>query len=225
MFDFARARRTMVDCQVRTFDVTDRAVLAALEYLPRERFVPEDKQLLAFSDQHIVVSEPGDAPAPQGRFLLAPLIFARLIQALDLREGARVLDVGAATGYGSAVLAHVGAQVTALESDEAVAARARVLAAEFGEGRINVVTGPLADGWREGAPYDAIVVNGAFETVPETLLAQLTDGGKLVGVSGETAAPKAILIQRAGASTSTRTLFDAPAPALAGFRAPAEFVF
>lgn len=221
MFDFARARRTMVDCQVRTFDVTDRAVLAALGRVPRERFVPEDRQLLAFSDQHLVVSD----DIEQGRFLLAPLIFARLIQSLEIAEGARVLDVGAATGYGSAVLAHVGAQVTALESDEAVAARARVLAAEFGEGRINVVTGPLADGWREGAPYDAIVVNGAFETVPETLLAQLTDGGKLVGVSGETAAPKAILIQRAGASTSTRTLFDAPAPALAGFRAPAEFVF
>ncbi|MGV6871701.1 protein-L-isoaspartate O-methyltransferase family protein [Pseudochelatococcus sp. B33] len=221
MFDFARARRTMVDCQVRTFDVTDRAVLAALEHLPRERFVPEDRQLLAFSDQHLVVSDAKE----QGRFLLAPLIFARLIQALELREGARVLDVGAATGYGSAVLAHIGAEVTALESDEAVAARARELAAEFGEGRIDVVTGPLAEGWSAGAPYDAIVVNGAFEAVPEKLVAQLADGGKLVGVGSSSGAPKAVLIQRTGTSTSTRTLFDAPAPVLDGFRAPADFVF
>lgn len=221
MFDFAAARRTMVDCQVRTFDVTDRAILAALEYLPRERFVPDDRQLLAFSDQHLVVS--GDRE--HGRFLLAPLIFARLIQALELREGARVLDVGAATGYGSAVLARVGAQVTALESDGAAAARAGELAEEFGEGRITVVTGPLAEGWSAGAPYDAIVVNGAFETPPEKLLAQLADGGALVGIISDRGAPKAVLIQRVGDSFSTRTLFDAPAPVLADFRAPADFVF
>lgn len=227
MFDFARARRTMVDCQVRTFDVTDRDVLAALEFLPRERFVPEDRQLLAFSDQHLVVSDKsGDGRVPEhGRFLLAPLIFARLVQALELREGARALDVGAATGYGSAVLARLGAQVTALESDEAVAARTRDLAAEFGEGRITVVTGPLAEGWSAGAPYDAIVINGAFERVPEKLVAQLADGGRLVGISSESGAPKAVLIQRAGDSTGTRTLFDAPAPVLDGFRAPADFVF
>lgn len=221
MFDFARARRTMVDCQVRTFDVTDRAVLAALEHLPRERFVPEDRQLLAFSDQHLVVSDDRE----HGRFLLAPLILARLLQALELREGARALDVGAATGYSSAILAHLGAEVTALESDAAVADRARELAAEFGGGRINVVTGPLAAGWSAAAPYDAIVVNGAFEVAPEKLVAQLADGGRLVGVSSASGAPKAVLIQRAGASFGTRTLFDAPAPVLDGFRAPADFVF
>lgn len=221
MFDFARARRTMVDCQVRTFDVTDRALLSVLEDIPREHFVPEDRKVLAFSDQHLVVSH----NIEHGRFLLAPLIFARLVQALELVEGARVLDVGAATGYGSAVLAQLGANVTTLESDEAIAERARELAAEFGQGRINVVAGPLAAGYKADAPYDAIIINGAFETAPTALIAQLADNGKLVGIDFDSGAPKAVLIQRSGSATGSRTLFDAPAPLLEEFRAPAKFVF
>jgi protein-L-isoaspartate(D-aspartate) O-methyltransferase len=221
MFDFARARRRMVDCQVRTFDVTDRALLAVLEDVPRERFVPEDRQVLAFSDQHLVVS----ADIERGRFLLAPLIFARLAQELGIVPGKRVLDVGAATGYGSVVLARLGAEVTALESDETIAARARELGAEFGDGRINIVTGPLDAGWQAGAPYDAILINGAFEILPPALLAQLADGGRLVGIDNDSGAPKAVVVQRAGEAIGTRTLFNAPAPLLDAFRARQGFVF
>lgn len=220
MFDFVRARRTMVDCQVRTFDVTDKAVLAALEELPRERFVPEDRRVLAFSDQHIQVSENPN----HGRFLLAPLIFARMVQALELAENARVLDVGAATGYGSVLLAKLGASVTALEADEAIAAKAHELASEFSD-KITVVTGPLAEGWKTNAPYDAIVVNGAFQVPPAALIAQLADNGRLVGIDYNSGAPRAVLIQRNGNATGTRVLFDAPAPVLEEFKAPTEFIF
>ncbi|WP_377591151.1 protein-L-isoaspartate O-methyltransferase family protein [Pseudochelatococcus lubricantis] len=221
MFDFSVARRRMVDCQVRTFDVTDRALLAVLEDLPRERFVPEDRQVLAFSDQHLVVSP----DIEHGRFLLAPLIFARMAQELGAGAGKRVLDVGAATGYGSVVLARLGANVTALESDGTIAAHARDLAAEFGEGRINVVTGPLEAGWKAGAPYDAILINGAFEAEPAELLSQLAENGHLVGIDHDSGAPKAVIIQRAGTAFGSRTLFNAPAPVLDGFRAPSGFVF
>ena len=121
MLDFTRARRNMVDSQLRTFDVTDRAVLAAMGDSPRERFVPDSRIALAYLDQNVSLRDGDGEP----RWMLQPMVIARIIQALEVVPGSRVLDVGAGYGYASEILARLGAHVTALESDEALAAQAR----------------------------------------------------------------------------------------------------
>ncbi|MDJ1157022.1 protein-L-isoaspartate O-methyltransferase [Chelatococcus sp. SYSU_G07232] len=223
MLDFAHARRMMVDCQVRTFDVTDHAVLAAFDEAPRERFVPAGREAVAYSDLPIpLVTDSGGAAH---RVMFAPMILARLVQALQVAPGEKALDVGAGTGYASLILARLGAEVTALESDEALAARARSLLDELAPGAVDVVVGPLAAGHAAKAPYDVILVNGTFEIRPETLLQQLAEGGRLVGIRGEGRATKAVIYQRAGSVISERPLIDAVAPVIDDLRKPGGFVF
>jgi protein-L-isoaspartate(D-aspartate) O-methyltransferase len=224
MTDFTQARRMMVDCQVRTYDVTDNAVLAALGEVPRERFVPAGREALAYSDQAIALSS---ASPGGGRVLLAPMLLARLIQALDVSGGDKVLDVGCGTGYSTAVLAHMGARVCALEPDGQLAARARAILAELGgaAAAATVAEGPAAAGQAGASPYDAILVNGRFEIRPEGLLGQLDDNGRLAGIEGSGLATKAVLYRRAGGAVSRQVLFDATAPAFDDLRKTTEFVW
>jgi protein-L-isoaspartate(D-aspartate) O-methyltransferase len=203
---FAQRRLNMVDGQLRTFEVTDQAVLAAFNEEPREMFVEPRLASVAYCD--------GEAPAlgGSGRMLLPPMILARLIQALTIRSG-----------YGAAILARLGASVVALDSDSGAVAAAKAM---FG-GRPDIahVQGPLADGFAAGAPYAAILVHGAFQTMPDKLLAQLGEGGRLVGIDASEGAGRAVLIERINGASSRRVLFGASAPALEAFRAPAEFAF
>jgi protein-L-isoaspartate(D-aspartate) O-methyltransferase len=222
MIDFAAARRSMVDGQVRTADVTDRRLLAAMLALPRERFFPEDKAPLAYHDLDVSVSEPG-SPA---RWLLKPMTLAKLIHAADILESDRVLDVGCATGYSTAVLAHLAGSVIGLEEDEALAAQARQTLADCGLAHVpKVVTGPLARGLAGQAPYDVIVLQGSSEIVPSALFGQLKDGGRLACVLGRGPAAKAMLYRSVGGDVSGRAIFDAAAPPLPGFSKPPAFVF
>ena len=218
MLDFADARRRMVDNQLRTFDVSDRAVLAAMDAVPREAFLPEALRSLAYLDRH-------QRPAgPDGAVVLSPMIFARLVQAAGVRPTEVVLDVGCAGGFSSAVLSRLGAYVVAVESDAALAASAREALAGADAGNVNVVTGDLAAGCAAEAPYDVIVVNGGFEVAPAGLLAQLRDGGRLVGIDVAGRSGKAVVYVRSGDVISRREVFEASAPVLAAFRRAPEFV-
>jgi protein-L-isoaspartate(D-aspartate) O-methyltransferase len=220
MVDFAQARRMMVDSQLRTFDVNDIPLLDAMDSIPRERFVIPGREALAYIDQDLLVSD-----TPERRFMLSPMILARMIQALEIEPGARVLDVACGLGYSSAILSELGAEVVALESNESLAAAARERLAAIGAHRVNVVSGSLDQGHANGAPYDAILVNGAVEIRPDGLLHQLRDGGRLICVQGRGRSAKATLHVRAGQAFGPRGLFDAAAPVLAPFQAEPGFVF
>jgi protein-L-isoaspartate(D-aspartate) O-methyltransferase len=223
MLDYAKARRMMVDSQLRTFDVNDLALLEAFDELPRECFVPPAREGLAYMDQDIPVSDERE-PSNQ-RFMLAPMVLGRMIQALEAAPGANMLDVACGLGYSSALLARLGCSVLAVESDEVLADEARRCLARCGVEGVTAVVGPLDRGYPEAAPYDGILVNGSLEVRPDGLLHQLRDGGRLVCVQGTGRAAKAMLYVRAGTAFGSRALFDSAAPALGAFRAEPGFVF
>ena len=220
MVDFAQARRMMVDSQLRTFDVNDVPLLDAMGEIPRERFVMPGRESLAYIDQDLPVGL-----QPERRMMLAPMVLARMIQALEIEPGMRVLDVAAGLGYSSAVLGRLGATVVALESNQTLASAARERLASIGAEGVTVVVGPLREGCAASAPYDAILINGAVEVTPETLLQQLTPSGRLVCVHGRGRSAKATLHVRAGHAVGSRNLFDAAAPVLPEFEVEPGFVF
>ncbi|MFN3658972.1 MAG: protein-L-isoaspartate O-methyltransferase family protein [Pseudolabrys sp.] len=216
MTDFAAARRYMVEGQVRIADVTDLRIQAAMLELPRERFLPKASAELAYLDL--------DPPVGVGgRRLLKPMVLAKLIQAADIGAGDRVMDVGCATGYGAALLAHLAAEVVALEEDATLAQSARDNLA--GLSNVAVARGELAAGWPQGAPYDAIILEGATETVPQALCRQLKDGGRLACVLGSGPGSRAMIYRRCGDDIGARAIFDVAAPLLPGFAKPPAFAF
>jgi len=218
MINFVAARRMMVDCQVRTADVTDPRIVTAMMDLPRERFFPEDKASLAYLDIDVPVSEAGQPV----RKLLKPMVLAKLIQAAEIAPGAHVLDVGCATGYATALLAELAGSVVALEEDAGLARQATTALA--GVKNVKVVTGPLAAGWSGEAPYDVILLEGATEIVPAALTKQLKPGGRLICVMGRTPGT-GTMFQKSDTDISRRSLFEAQASLLPGFAKPQEFVF
>jgi protein-L-isoaspartate(D-aspartate) O-methyltransferase len=220
MFDLAAARRMMVDSQVRTSDVTDQRIIAAMLDLPRERFVPERDASLAYLDRDVTVLA-GSPP----RRLLKPMVLAKLIQAADVGPTDHVLDVGCATGYSAAVLARLARSVVALEEDSTLVRHARENLAAVGASA-EVVSGPLPDGWPARAPYDVILLDGAVEVVPQHLLRQLAAGGRLVAVVGRAPTSKAMRYLAAeDGQASSIPIFDAAAAPLPGFAEPQRFVF
>ncbi|MGO4704199.1 protein-L-isoaspartate O-methyltransferase [Microvirga sp. 2MCAF38] len=220
MVDFAQARRTMVDSQLRTFDVNDIPLLDAMDAVPRERFAPPGREDLAYIDQNVPVTN-----GPEPRFMLSPMVLARMIQALDIEPGAKVLDVACGRGYSSAVMAKLGANVVGLEADEAIAGLARDTLAAAGVSGVDIKAGPLDKGYPAGAPYGAILINGSVGVKPESLLEQLSENGKLVCVQGQGGAAQATLYVRSGDAFGARSLFNAAAPALTAFQAKLGFVF
>jgi protein-L-isoaspartate(D-aspartate) O-methyltransferase len=219
--DFATARRAMVDSQVRTNDVTDLRILAAMLELPRERFVPEAQRGLAYGDFDVPVTR-GNRDA---RRLLKPMVLAKLLQAADVRDTDHVLDVGCATGYSSAILARLAGSVVALEEQPALVGYARETLGSLGETRIEVVSGPLAAGWPPSAPYDLIFLNGSTEVVPRAYAPQLKEGGRLAAIVGKGPATKAMIYRWIDGDFSGWPAFDASASLLPGFAAPPVFVF
>jgi protein-L-isoaspartate(D-aspartate) O-methyltransferase len=217
MFDSAVARRHMVDGQVRTADVTNPNVVTAMLTVPRERFVPRELADQAYRD--------GDVALGKGRFLLRPMVLAKLIHGADLRPGEQVLDVGCGTGYCAAVLAQMGASVVALEEDPGLAHQAEQALAASGATQAMVVTGPLTEGWPAAAPYDLILVNGAIEITPDALGRQLKPTGRLAAICGRGPGAKAMIYRLIEGKLVGRPIFDAGAPLLPGFAAPPRFVF
>jgi protein-L-isoaspartate(D-aspartate) O-methyltransferase len=221
MSGFATARLKMVDGQVRTSDVTDRRILDAMLSLPRERFVPEDRQALAYLDLDLDVSEGG----PVKRYLITPMLTAKLLQAAEIAATDKVLVVGCATGYAAGLVAMLGATVTATESDSRLVEKGKGILAALGES-VTLKMAEARDGDPAGAPFDVIVLNGATEIVPGKLYQQLRDGGgRLVGVFATTTPSRAVIATRWHGEIGDRALFDATAPTLPGLQHLPQFVF
>ena len=216
MADFAALRRTMVDGQIRTADVTDRPLIQAMLDVPRERFVPTGQANLAYLDLDLRVGE-------GTRRLLKPMVLAKMLQALQISSGQRSLDVGCVTGYAAALMARLGASVVALEENPVLARHARANLAGF-QG-VSVVEGPLADGFADGAPYDSILVEGAVEQEPSRLFHQLADGGGLICIRASGPTGKVVFYRRDGSDITARTIFDAAGTVLPGFARPEAFAF
>ena len=223
MIDFNRLRQSMVDSQIRPNDVTDLRIIGAMLDVPRERFVPASRADLAYLDDDLPLNDVS-AGGTQ-RFLMEPMILAKLIQALDLSEHDRVLDVGCATGYSAALLRQLAAEVVAIESDPQLADAARRALGDLGMTRIQILNRALQDGAPEQGLYDAILLNGSVESVPDALLDQLKEGGRLVAVIRSGPLGRATLYLRTGGAVSSRPLFDAGVPTLPGFELPRGFVF
>lgn len=220
MADFTTARRMMVDGQIRTNDVTDPRIIAAFLAVPRENFVARSKSALAYLDI--------DVPAADGagaRCLLKPMVLAKLIQALDLGEAEHVLVIGCGSGYSAAILARIAGSVVALEEDKALATQAGRLVTELGCSNVETVNGTLNAGWPGRAPYDAVLIDGAIEDMPQALTRQLREGGRIACVRREDGTGKAMLYRCGNGEVSVRPVFDAGAPLLPGFARKPAFVF
>lgn len=218
MPDMSKARHFMVEGQVRTNDVTDTRIIEQMSRLERERFVPASSQALAYSDVCVEVKA--------GRFLMDPRSLAKLVQALEIRESDRVLDIGCATGYSSALLAGLSADVTALEEDEELAkAASSALRSVHKLGRLSGAVGPLKQGASQHAPYDVIFVNGAVEEIPQAWVEQLKDGGRLGVIINAGPNGKANFCVRKAGTLGKRVVFDATVPVLPGFERTRSFVF
>lgn len=217
MTDLARARDTMVESQVRTADVTDPRILAAMRRLPRERFLPAQKRALAYAD-----IEPDAAP---GRTLLRPRDLAKLIQALAPRPEERALEIAGATGYGAAVLAECCREAVTLDPDPDLSFAARAALESCRIGNVRTVSTAARDGWSDDAPYDLIMLNGAAEFVPDSWLAQLAPGGRLGVIVRAGAAGAARIYTRADDAIAYRTAFDAAPPLAPGLEKPPAFAF
>lgn len=217
--DFTAARLNMIESQLRTNKLLDLAVIAAFRAVAREAFVPDALREAAYVDEDVALGG--------GRFVMEPMVLARLLQAAEIGPEDRALVVGCATGYAAALLARLCAGVVALESDAALAARAEALLATHGSGKTRVVRGPLAQGYAAGAPYDVILVDGAVPAVPEALKAQLAPGGRLLAVVGGDARlmGQAVRGVRHGAGYAERVLFDAGTPMIPEFKPAPSFVF
>lgn len=209
--DFAAARRAMIDSQLRPQAVTDPLVITAMATVPREQFVPEAQRPLAYIDRTL--------PLGNGRAMDPPATVGRLLTELEPRPGERALVVGAETGYTAAVLAEIGLEVTALESDPALAER---LTAVPG---IRAVRGELTDGVAEGAPYDLIVIDGAVEFIPDAIVEQLAPGGRLGTCLIENGVQRLVIGRRSSHGFGTKSFADAAAALLPGFSRPRVFTF
>lgn len=221
MIDSKQQRINMVETQVRPSDVTDRRIIRAMLEVPREAFVPAAFQALAYMDESVPVAR--RVGGRSTRALLAPRTFAKLVQLAEIEPDAAVLDVGCATGYSTAVLARLANKVVALEVDDALAARAAETLRQLHVGNAAVLRGALEAGAPEHAPFDAILLNGAVQQVPQGLLEQLEDGGRLVAVVADGAFGRAQVWRRTGKAFDARPAFDAGAEPLPGFSRAAEF--
>jgi len=208
--DFAAAREAMVENQLRPQGVTDPAVLNAMRTVRREDFLPSHTRPLAYVDRAVAIGE--------GRFLAAPAVLGQLLTEMMPAAGQRALVVGAGTGYSAAVLAAMGLQVTAVESDAALAGEAR-------SQKIQVVEGSLEKGQPEGAPYDQILIDGAVEYIPDAIIEQLADGGRLGVAITDRGITRLTVGRKAGDAFGTLSVGDAGVPALPGFQRPRAFTF
>jgi protein-L-isoaspartate(D-aspartate) O-methyltransferase len=208
--DYPAARRAMVESQLRPEGVVDPLVVAAMGEVERERFLPAEVRPLAYADRAVAIGG--------GRFLPAPTVLGQLLTQMRAEPGQRALVVGAGTGYSAAVLAEMGLDVVALESAPELVAHARDLA-------IDVVEGKLEAGHKAGAPYDHILIDGGVEFIPDAIVSQLADGGRLGTALIDRGIARLIVGRKAGGAFGYLSIGDAGSPALPGFSRPKAFTF
>ncbi|MDX2221861.1 MAG: protein-L-isoaspartate O-methyltransferase [Rhodospirillaceae bacterium] len=215
--DFVAARRNMVASQLRPNEVNDPAVIGAMGAVPREKFLQPSQRQFAYVDE--------DLPVGHGRFIMEPLVLARLLQMAEVQPTEAALVIGAAGGYSAAVLAQLASSVVGLESDPALSAAATRALAELKIDNVAVINGPLTAGCPGQAPFDVIFINGAVDHVPDAIKRQLADGGRLVTVVRQNGVGRCTLITRTEDAFGARSDYDAATPVLPGFEAKAGFVF
>lgn len=221
--DLAAARQTMVDCQLRTFDVSDLDVLARARTIPREMFLPSRLRALAYSDKAIAVGD-----GVERRTLLAPMVLARMIQDASIGPQDNVLCIAGGWGYSAALIAGLARQVISLEDSKTHTDAATAAFARLGLENARAVTGRLAAGLTSSAPFDVILIEGAIETRPYGLMLQLADQGRLLAIenlSDEVGAGRVVRFLKGNDVIGKQNLFNASAPVLAEFAAPRSFVF
>lgn len=208
--DFDAAREAMLESQLRPEGVTDPAVIEAMGRIPRENFLPSHTRPLAYVDRAVAMGE--------GRFMPAPAVLGRLLTQMQLEPGQRALVVGAGTGYSAAVLSAMDLLVDALECDPTLAAAARQVG-------VNVIEAPLERGNAAGAPYDQILIDGAVDHIPDALIDQLADGGRLGGAMIDRGVTRLVIGRKAGGAFGSLSIGDAGVPPLPGFSRPKAFTF
>jgi len=213
-----QARFNMIEQQIRPWNVLDQEVLDLLHVVKREQFVPAAYQNLAFADVEI--------PLPGGDAMLAPKFEARILQDVGVRKHETVLEIGTGSGYMAALLAHRAAKVTTVEINPDNAALAKKNLANAGIHNVTVETGNGATGWDKGAPYDAIVISGALEVLPEAILQQVKVGGRIAAIVGQAPAMEASIITRTGENAYSKVnLFETNVRYLTGAPVPSHFQF
>jgi len=217
MADFTSQRTMMVDTQVRPSDVTKFPIIDAMLTVPRENYVPRPLRLTAYMD--------GLLDLGSGRAMLEPRVLAKMLDALDIQPSELVLDLGCGLGYSSAVIAQMAQAVVAVEEDEAMASEAESVLGAAGVDNVAVITGPLVDGAPQHGPYDVIVLQGGVQTLPDSLVAQLKDGGRLACLMIEGNLGTCKIGLKTGNSLSWRYAFNATAPVLPGFYNTPAFQF
>lgn len=215
MADFAARRTTMVDTQIRPSDVTNLPTIDAFLSVPREDFVPDHLREAAYLGEHL--------PLPDGRVVTDPRVLAKMVDALDIGPEDAVLVVNATLGYATAIAAHLGGFAVGVEPDEAMADEAQATLSAAGIDAAAIVAGALTEGYAKSAPYAAILIDGGVEVVPDALLAQLDEGGRIVALFREGALGVVRLGFRKNGRVTWRDLFNATAPVLPGFERPLAF--
>ncbi|MEL6645843.1 MAG: protein-L-isoaspartate O-methyltransferase [Pseudomonadota bacterium] len=217
MPDYAARRTMMVDTQVRPSDVTKFPIIDTLLTVPRELFVPQARREAAYIGENIDLGG--------GRVVLEPRTLAKMLDALDIQPTELVLDVGPNYGYSSAVLSRMAEAVVAVEEDESFADEAEAALSEVSADNVILLRGPMAEGAAKHGPYDVIMIQGAVEEVPETLTAQLKDGGRIAALFMEGALGVCRIGYFVDGAVSWRFSFNAGAPVLPGFAKRSEFEF
>lgn len=215
--DMTTARHNMVENQIRTNRITDSIIIDGMDEIPREAYVPELYKGVAYIDSAIPIG--GD------RYILEPLALARLTQAAAITPGDIALVIGSGAGYAAALIARLADAVVALENDKTLASKSSEILSVQGIDTVAVVSGALAKGYPMQAPYDVIFLNGAVAKVPELILNQLAEGGRLVAIVAEPLIGRGMLYTCTGGVMSGLHVFDANAPILLGFEPKPEFVF
>lgn len=215
--NFELARRNMVESQIRPNKVTDDRLIDALNSVERERFVPAALRSVAYVDEDVAIGD--------GRYLMEPMIFGRLLQIAQVQPTDIVLDIGCGSGYSTAVLARLAEMVVAIESDSELAARAMSNLGDMKVDNAVILAGPLAAGAPRQAPYSLIIIGGAVHRIAETIVDQIAEGGRLVTVVSTGGVGRATIVRKIGGVISTQSLFDAAVPALPGFEKEPRFEF
>ena len=212
--NYEQMRRAMVASQLRTTGVNDPRVLAAMGAVPRERFVSASASAIAYADTVV--------PLGRGRYLNSPMALGKLLVEAEPRQDDKALVIGAATGYAAAVLARLVASVVAVEEDAELAAAAKTALAGT---NVKLVAGPLAKGCKREAPYDLILIDGAVEAIPDALVGQLADGGRLAAAIAEDRVQRLAIGRKAGGGFGMVVFADVASAPLPGFEKPRGFTF